>query len=362
MSITKISIPDFLFISKKHPVLDVRSPGEYKHAHMPNAYSLPLFTDEERKVVGTAYNQQSKQQAVRIGLEYFGKKMVLMLDEATTFVKSFYSKQAASPHDNTVIVHCWRGGMRSAGVAWLLDLYGFKVYTIIGGYKAYRKWVLHQFEHDYDIKVLGGYTGAGKTCLINCLRKVGQSVINLEALAAHKGSAFGALGMPQQPTQEMFENLLADELAAISNANYTWLEDESRRIGQLGIPAPFYDTMQRKPLYFIDIPFNNRLSELVAAYGYYDKALLADAILRIQKRLGGLETKNALRHLDEGNMEDCFRILLTYYDKCYTKGLITRGNANENIIKIVAEQVDVKKNAALLLRAVTQNNDRNIYI
>ena len=233
MAITKITIEEFLALAKTNLVLDVRSPSEYLHAHIPNAKSLPLFNDEERKIVGTAYKQESKQIAIKLGLDFFGGKMSEIVEEVERLVKSYrlgvtssikanndsttglnnYTNSQPSTHKpETVLLHCWRGGMRSAGVAWLLDLYGFKVYTLVGGYKAYRNWVLQQFEKDYHFKIIGGYTGSGKTLLLHALAKEKNAVIDLEGLANHKGSALGALGQLPQPSQEMFENLLADEL------------------------------------------------------------------------------------------------------------------------------------------------------
>ena len=225
MAIQKLTIAEFLQLAKQHPVLDVRSPGEYIHAHIPGAISLPLFTDEERKVVGTAYKQQSRQAAIKIGLDYFGVKMRKMVEEVELKLTGKQKNSAnEQPSTNNVLIHCWRGGMRSAGVAWLLDLYGFKVYTLVGGYKAYRKWVMQQFEKEYDFKIIGGYTGSGKTLVLQQLAKQQQAVIDLEALANHKGSAFGALGQSPQPKQEMFENLLA---AALSEQRTTNNEQRS---------------------------------------------------------------------------------------------------------------------------------------
>src|SRR6476619_2099461 len=145
MAVERISIEQFLALASENPVLDVRSPGEYKHAHIPGAYSLPLFTDEERKVVGTAYKQKSREEAIKIGLDYFGSKMRPMVEEA---------EKLTANKRNTVLIYCWRGGMRSAGVAWLMDLYGFKVYTLAGGYKAFRNYVLQSFEHPYEFKIV----------------------------------------------------------------------------------------------------------------------------------------------------------------------------------------------------------------
>ena len=195
MPVQKISIEEFLSLAKQYPVLDVRSPGEYTHAHIPTAHSLPLFTDEERKQVGTAYKQQSREAAIKIGLDYFGLKMRKMVEEIEGIVRSQESGvknlQASDSElltPNSVLVHCWRGGMRSAAVAWLLDLYGFKVYLLVGGYKAYRKWILEQFEKDYNFNIIGGYTGSGKTLLVHELIKENKTVIDLEGLANHKGS------------------------------------------------------------------------------------------------------------------------------------------------------------------------------
>jgi tRNA 2-selenouridine synthase len=207
MAVKRLSISEFVSMMEQYPILDVRSPSEYAHAHMKNAYSLPLFTDEERKVVGTAYKQQGKQPAIKLGLNYFGVKMTSMVTEVEALLAS-----SSDPTNKVVLVHCWRGGMRSAGVAWLLDLYGYTVYTLVGGYKAYRNWVLAQFTLEYTFKVIGGYTGSGKTETLHTLGQLQEPIIDLEGLAHHKGSAFGNLGQPVQPSQEQFENLLAQSL------------------------------------------------------------------------------------------------------------------------------------------------------
>lgn len=356
MAIHKITIEEFLTLTQTHPVLDVRSPGEYAQAHIPGAYSLPLFSDEERKIVGTTYKKQSREAAIKTGLDYFGVKMRKMLEEAEALVAShnkLHDKQAS----NTVLVHCWRGGMRSAGVAWLLDLYGFKVYTLVGGYKAYRKWVLAQFEKEYSFKILGGYTGSGKTLVLHALQEKKQTIIDLEALANHKGSAFGAVG--PQPRQEMFENLLAGELAlksreaASAGHPFIWLEDESQRIGNLQIPMPLWYTMRKSPVAFLDIPFEARLDYITADYGKNSKESLVNAVIRIQKRLGGLEAKNAIHFLLDDDHRSAFRILLTYYDKWYHKALYNRENISALLNKTPCKSVDTAVNIQNLLSCDT---------
>lgn len=334
MAIQKVKIEEFLELAAQHPVFDVRSPGEFAHAHIPEAHSLPLFTDEERKVVGTAYKQESREVAIKIGLDYFGLKMRKMVEAAATIAQD----------DKTVLVHCWRGGMRSAGVAWLLDLYGFKVYTLAGGYKSFRNWVLAQFEKEYPFKIIGGYTGSGKTLVLQELRKMGENVIDLEELAAHKGSAFGGFDKPQ-PRAEMFENKLAMQLWHNNAATNIWLEDESQRIGDINLHTSIWKTMRAAPVYFLDIPFEERLEYITAEYGKYEKEKLVNAIIRIQKRLGGLETKNAINYLLENNIKESFRILLKYYDKFYEKSLHNRENLVGLLQKIDCDSIDAKVNA-----------------
>lgn len=342
MAIKKISLPEFIELARKHPILDVRSPGEFNHAHIPGAYSLPLFSDEERKVVGTAYKQESREKAIKIGLKYFGKKMVSMVEEAETIIT-----RQSSINNKSVLIHCWRGGMRSAGVAWLLDLYGFKVYSLAGGYKAYRNWVLEQFNQEYNIQIIGGYTGSAKTYVLKELQKLGESIIDLEGLANHKGSAFGNIGLPAQPSQEMFENLLALELN--EKKDFTiWMEDESQRIGNLNIPTPLFKHMRTKFVFFLDLPFEARLDHIVQEYGGLEKDKLVNAIIRIQKKLGGLETKNAINFLIEGNTTESFRILLKYYDKLYEKSMQARENWQQLVAKITAENCDALSNAKMI--------------
>lgn len=356
MAIQKIDIEEFLRLAATYPVLDVRSPGEYKHAHLPNAVSFPLFSDEERKVVGTAYKQQSREQAIKFGLDYFGVKMRKMVEEAEEIINNWQKTigKNASPH-KTLLVHCWRGGMRSGAVAWLLDLYGFKVYTLAGGYKTFRKWSLSQFEKQYSFRILGGYTGSGKTYLLENLQKDGETTIDLEGLAHHKGSAFGNIGMPAQPSQEQFENKLALELSASALSNKPiWLEDESQRIGDVNLPINIWKQMRQTEVYFVDIPFEERLKHIILEYGKLEKERLVNAVIRIKKRLGGLETKEAVNALIEDRTEDCFRILLTYYDKWYSKGLHNRENLEALLYKIPCKTVDQSNTKQLLQLQVPQ--------
>lgn len=358
MPVQKITIEQFLTLAGQYPVLDVRSPGEYEQAHIPGAYNLALFTDEERKQVGTTYKQQSREAAIKIGLDYFGVKMRAMVEEVEALIvdRSSLSEKRLQPNNeqpitnNHVLVHCWRGGMRSAAVAWLLDMYGFKVYQLVGGYKAYRKWVRDQFEKEYNFNVIGGYTGSGKTGVLLQLAAQNKTVIDLEGLASHKGSAFGSMEGIKQPNQETFENYLARALAHIPHpAPCIYIEDESQRIGNLQIPMPLWYSMRKAPVLFLDIPFEERLNYITAEYGKLKKEYLKNAIERIQKRLGGLETKTALQLLEEDNLKECFRILLAYYDKWYRKGLHNRENVEALLNKIPCTGVDTAINTQKII-------------
>ncbi len=360
MPAEKIHIEQFLELTKKHPVIDVRSPGEYNHAHIPGAHSMPLFTDEERKVVGTTYKQQSREAAIKIGLDYFGPKMRLIVDSTESLVvsqnKEKQDSKLMAPDSRLVLVYCWRGGMRSGAVSWLLDLYGFKVYTLIGGYKKFRNYVLETFKLPFKFNILGGYTGSGKTELLKAMKEKEETVIDLENIAKHKGSAFGNIGMPQQPTQEMFENILSCELKTLSEippsgGGGAWLEDESQRIGHVNIPNDLWVTMRKSPVYFLDIPFEERLKHIVEEYGCLDKQRMIDAIDRIKEKLGGQNAKLAIQLLGEGNTVESFRILLKYYDNFYFKSLHNREQLNSLLHKVECKSV-TPENASQLIRHI----------
>ncbi len=379
MAIEKIHIEQFLELAKQHPMMDVRSPGEYQHAHIPGAHSLPLFTNEERKIVGTTYKQQSRELAIKVGLDFFGPKMRKMVEEVEMIVVSRESlvrnQEPGAKFKNEenglktkdsrlVLVHCWRGGMRSAAVAWLLDLYGFKIYTLAGGYKKFRNLVLDTFKLPYNFKILGGYTGSGKTELLKALQQKGEMVIDMEGIANHKGSAFGNIGMPQQPSQEMFENVLARELIEvrsqrseignpptsdlISHTSGIWLEDESQRIGSVNIPGDLWNNMRQSPVYFLDIPFEERLKHIVREYGQLDQQKLIDAIERISKKLGSLNANTAILLLKEGKITESFNILLQYYDKFYFKSLHNREGINSLLHTVECKSVTPENTSQLV--------------
>ncbi len=345
--IQKLPIQEVLALAKTNPLFDVRSPSEYAHAHIPNAINLPIFTDSQRAEIGTAYKQKSVQDAIKIGLNYFGTDLTKHIE--------LVEKQLAITSDKKVLVHCWRGGMRSGAMAWLLDFYGFEVILIDGGYKAYRQLVLQSFTLPIKFNVLGGYTGSAKTEVLLAFKERGEAVIDLEGLASHKGSSFGALGLPTQPTQEQFENNLHKELleyiqinedGVLHQEHKIWLENESQRIGLVNIPKALFENIIASSLYVLQIPFEQRLNFIVEHYGKFTKQELIDAVLRIQRKLGGLETKNAISFLEEENVYAAFDLLLKYYDRQY---LVASSRSNR-VGKIVnADTINIAENAKSVL-------------
>ena len=351
MAVQKINIDDFIIETSasigSSITIDVRSPAEFEHAHIPHALNLPLFDNEQRALIGTTYKKQSREAAIKVGLPLFGAKMLPMIETVEAWIKDRQKENDLTKP--TIYVHCWRGGMRSAAVAWLLDLYGYKVIQLTGGYKAYRNWVLAQFTIPYSLKVLGGYTGSGKTEILHALQEKNYAVIDLEGLAHHKGSAYGAIGQLPQPSQEMFENIIAEKLLEVNKKQKSiWIEDESQRIGTVLIPTPLFHLMRNSTCYFMTIPFEQRLNFIVEGYGSFDQKSLIEATMRIQKRLGGLETKTAIDFITAGALKEAFSILLKYYDKWYEKNAKNEVLPTLELIPVSSEIVDPVHNASLL--------------
>lgn len=343
----RLSLAQFLPLPADVPILDARAPIEYAQGHIPGAISFPLFSDEERARIGTTYKQVSQEKAVLTGLDFFGPKMSQLVKQA----------QKLAP-GKEVRLHCWRGGMRSGAVQWLLELAGFKVQLLDKGYKDYRRWALAQFARPQPLLVLGGFTGSGKTDVLHALARQGEPVLDLEGLAHHKGSSFGAIGQPPQPTPEQFENTLAWQLAQLPAAAVPWLEDESLTIGRLTIPRPLFEQMRRAPFLALEIPRAVRTRKLAMEYGREDPTQLAEAIQRISKKLGGLATKEALAAIATGDMEKMVDIALNYYDKTYGFGLNDRQSAR--VIPVPSDTTDANENAARVLAAARREGLRHL--
>lgn len=330
-----IQIEQFIALSATHPVIDVRSPAEFGQGHFPGARNIPLFDDHERKVVGTTYKQVNKEAAIHLGLEFAGRKLVALAKEG----------EKAAGKNKTLLIHCWRGGMRSKSMAWLLETAGLTCYLLEGGYKSYRRFVHGEFEKALNLNVLGGCTGSGKTEILHQLKMNGEQVIDLEGLAHHKGSAFGALGESPQPTTEQFENNLCRVILALDRGRAAWIEDESRNIGKCVVPGGLYAQMRGSEILFLDIPREQRALHLVKHYADYDRDALKDCVWRIQKKLGGDRTREAIDSIDRGDFHQTAMISLHYYDKAYMHSL---DHNHERYRVVPSDVVDPVKNAGLL--------------
>ena len=322
--IHKHPVEEFLDKAQTLPIIDVRSPGEYQHAHIPGAVSIPLFDNDERAQVGTKYKNAGKDSAVLLGLSLVGPKLA-------DFVKQ---SKKLNPQGKEVLVHCWRGGMRSSSFAWLLDTAGLTASTLVGGYKAYRNTVLSAFLEPKKLLILGGKTGSGKTDILKELARQGEQIIDLEGLANHKGSTYGAIGQAPQPATEQFENLIHQQWRQLDCTKRIWLEDESRSIGSCFIPMPLWHQMRAAPVAFIDVTKSCRVARLVHEYAGIDHQLLVDATERIQKRLGGKVTKEALDALTRNDYATVADLTLDYYDKAYLHGLSQRDATQVHPIEI----------------------------
>lgn len=310
----RLSIERFLEQAAHAPVLDVRTPSEFRHGHIPGAANLPLFSEEDRAEIGTLYKQRGREDAMLLGLDRVGPKMRFLVESAGEHV-------AGGP----LLLHCWRGGMRSEAVGWLLSFFGMEVATLQGGYKAFRRYALGMLEEPRQLFVVGGLTGSGKTAILHALQQAGEQVIDLEALACHRGSVFGHLGMDDQPTQEQFENDLAMAWRKMDPGRPVWIEDESRRIGRVVLPGTLYERKSAAPTALIVRPSEERIERLVTEYGPWGVDRLVEAVRSIQKRLGGARTRDVTSMIVAGNLAGACGILLDYYDAAYSHALERRG-------------------------------------
>ena len=335
MSDYALDIKLFLEKARALPVIDVRSPSEFIHSSVPGAINLPLFTNEERSVIGTLYLQKGSREAIMKGLDFIGPKM-----------KEFAREGLAVAPGGEALMYCWRGGMRSNSMAWLFNTTGIKTSTLAGGYKSYRHYVLQYFSTPFRLVVIGGLTGSGKTRILEALESRGEQVIHLERLANHKGSVFGALeGLPQ-PSNEFFENCLFTEMQRLNPNKLIFVEDESLSIGQVFRPRAFYNQMSGACFIQVIVPWETRVEQLMNAYAKGDSGVLSECVKRIEKRLGLENAQLAIDCIRNGNIRQALEIVLKYYDRIYTRSMglhnrktnIEIKTKNENA-EIIAEKI-----------------------
>ena len=305
-----LPIDKFLELRALLPIADVRSEKEFDEGHISGAVNIPILNNAERVAVGTDYKQKGQAEAIKTGFRLVGPRFVEIIHQA---------EDLASGQE--LLVHCWRGGMRSANFCQILGMAKIKTLQLEGGYKAYREKALASYKIPFQLDVIGGYTGSGKSEVLRALEKKGEQIIDLEKLASHKGSVFGGLMLPRQPTTEQFQNELFEEILRLDPTRRIWVEDESIAIGRIFLPEPFWWRMCGAQVYEISVDRQIRITRLVAEYGQADKGEFLKAMERITKRLGGQNFKAAKEKLFEDDMATTIDILLNYYDKAYATGL-----------------------------------------
>lgn len=335
------SLPIFNFLKESvgHVIIDVRAPIEFKKGHIANAINVPLFEDIERAEIGTLYKQQGKDIAVTRGLEIVSPKLVPFVNQ----VKKLSSSKK-------IFVYCFRGGMRSNSFAWLMNTSGLDATILEGGYKNYRNHVLNYFEREKKLVVLGGMTGSGKTDLLKNIKHDNFQIIDLEALANHKGSAFGSINEEKQNPQQVFENNLFYALNLLDEDKHILVEDESQSIGFNKIPRGFWLQMKKAPIIKLEVPFELRVQKLVQDYTTTNIEALKICIKKIEQNLGTQNANLCLNYLDENNLTEVARLTLKYYDKAYS--FTYNKKTSQQIIPLVLDTMNIEENTLKLKMAL----------
>lgn len=307
-----LTVEEYLANCEAFYTVDVRSPGEFREAAIPGAVNIPLFDDREREIVGTAYWQEGTERAKLLGLSLVGPKLAPMVE-----------KMAGEAKGRTILLYCWRGGMRSESMLAVLQAMKYPAARLTGGYKAFRRHV-RTFLENAQIKkpvfVLNGLTGVGKTLVIKKLRAQGVPALDLEGMANHRGSVFGAAGLGSQPSQKDFEARLFLELEKFRDAGYLVVEGEGKRIGSVVLPDILYSAMNDGPHILLEASLEKRVERILAEYGHSQDSAeeLAQAVVRLEKRLGKTRCRELADEIRKGEFAVAARELcLEYYDKYY---------------------------------------------
>jgi len=291
-------------------LLDTRTPKEFQEDHLPNAINLPILSNEERAVVGTVYKQVSQEKAIEQGIEFFSKKMPEFMKETAQYKK-----------DN-IVVYCWRGGMRSRIVVSLLESFGYNVRQLSGGYKSYRAYVkekLYAYQIQPKFVVLWGLTCTGKTQLLQQF----QNSLDLEGLAQHRGSLYGAIGL-QPRSQKMFENLMLQRLDQLNSEKFILVEGESRRIGDVIIPDVAWKAMQRGIPVKVTRSIDRRAEEAAKEYiaSEEDVQKIKEITLSLSRVISNNQKQEIASLLEQKKYGEAIKILLEfYYDPLYSNTL-----------------------------------------
>jgi len=296
-----------------HCLIDVRTPLEFEDDHIPGAHNVPLLSNEERVEVGTLYKEVGPIEARRRGLELTCSRFYGMVDQIVSLA-------AGRP----IVVYCWRGGLRSLSVAMLIEMCGTPARQLAGGYKTFRTHVIDYFEScDFPspLIVMHGMTGTGKTEFINGLDSSQWGTIDLEGVACHRGSAFGALGLAQDFTQKHFETLLWNAFRRLPANKAIVLEGESQRIGKYSLPGSLYQKMADSCKVWCHATIETRIERLSVEYARPEyKGEMLEALERIRKKLGGTRYAELKSGIEGWDVEGIARGLIEgYYDRMYYK-------------------------------------------
>ncbi len=301
-------------------LIDVRTPAEFAETTIPGAVNVPLFSNEERARVGTVFKQQGRMAARRLGVELVSPRIPALIEQV---------ERARKPHTGPAIVFCWRGGMRSLALTSFLNLAGLPARQLSGGHKGFRRLVVDYFTgHEWPpVFVLRGLTGVGKTRVLQELQQRDFPVVDLEGLANHRGSAFGALGLSDQPSQKMFEALLWDRLDRLAQEKYLLTEGESVHIGRLVVPQRFHHAMQLQTSLWLTASLDTRTRIILEEYPAIDR--LREQFVRpleaLKERLGKRGVAELRSLLDAGRWEELVReLMVRYYDPLYLHTLPAR--------------------------------------
>ncbi|WP_128425726.1 tRNA 2-selenouridine(34) synthase MnmH [Gudongella oleilytica] len=296
--------------SGEYILIDVRTPLEYKEETIPGAINIPIFTNEERAEIGTAYAQESVDKAKMLGIEAVSKRLPQMFQELLQISKDY-------PH---MVFFCARGGFRSTSIVSLLRSLKIGALKLDGGYKAYRAYIndnLPKIAEPVDLVVLYGNTGTGKTQVLDALRAQGADVLDLEACANHRGSTLGSVGLGEPNSQKMFESLVFEELAG-RKGNLVFAEGESKRIGRSVIPEYLFDKIRNGRHVRVTAPMEQRIKNIMADYVYDTDDELIEALNHLRKRVGNDVIDKYIIEVRNGNYPVVVEELMRdYYDPMY---------------------------------------------
>jgi tRNA 2-selenouridine synthase len=297
-------------------VIDARSPGEFALDHIPGAINCPVLDDEERIRVGTLYKQVSPFEARKVGA-------VLVARNVARHIETLF---AAQPKSWRPLVYCWRGGQRSGSFTHILNEVGWTARRLSGGYKSWRHHVLEALQTlpgRFRFEVLAGPTGSGKTKVLEALQAQGQQVLNLEALAAHKGSVLGGLPDQVQPSQKMFETQILHTLSAFDPARPVYVEAESKRIGLLRLPDAVYQGIQQGQWLGLQVPVAARVRFLLQDYAYFlHSPVLIAQLDRLAATCGKVQVDLWKAAIANGHYEALVEdLLVKHYDRYYDRSM-----------------------------------------